>query len=223
VRKKALNRWVFDAGADVYAWLSWQPVWREHCASLADHFPKLDRPIDVLDLGIGPGISGVGILDRRPDARVVGLDLAGRMLKQAQRRVRRVGCRVPLVQADATSLPFPDDSFDVVTGHSFLYLVPDRERVVAEAARVLRPGGRAVFLEPAARTGLGWLGLRGPLRFLLSMVLWRAFSRGMGRFEPDALTRLLSRDLREVRVEPTLAGLGLLGIAVFAPDAAVGI
>jgi ubiquinone/menaquinone biosynthesis C-methylase UbiE len=52
---------------------------------------------------------------------------------------------VPLVQADARALPFPDGSFDVVfTAYGAIPFVPDARRVHAEAARVLRPGGRWV-------------------------------------------------------------------------------
>lgn len=57
--------------------------------------------------------------------------------------------RKPALAGDARSLPFADDSFDAVIGRRFLHHVPpeDRERIIREAARVLRPGGRLALLE----------------------------------------------------------------------------
>jgi ubiquinone/menaquinone biosynthesis C-methylase UbiE len=129
------------------------PSWRAHCADLADRADV--KPGDrVLDLGCGPGISAFGMLDRVPDIDVVGLDLSRMMLFLAElwRKREHNGHRVEFVRADATQLPFADQSFDAVTGHSFLYLLPDAESVLREVKRVLRPGRRCVFLEPNVDT-----------------------------------------------------------------------
>lgn len=201
---------IFDAGAEVYDWLTFQSTWRDHCASLADHFPPGTRR--VLDLGIGPGISGLALRDRLPGATIVGLDFSRRMLALARRRT--AGARIPLVRGDAARLPFPDATFDAVTGHSLLYLLPDARAAVREIARVLRPGGRAVFLEPhagAPRTAL--LRLRGPVRFRLAMVLWRVYSLTRRRFTPETLAALLATHLRAPETRPTLGGLGLVATA----------
>ena len=64
----------------------------------------------ILDLGIGPGISGIGILDRRPQALVIGLDFSRTMLRLAQRYLRRAGLsqeQLPLIHGDVLHLPFP--------------------------------------------------------------------------------------------------------------------
>jgi ubiquinone/menaquinone biosynthesis C-methylase UbiE len=205
-------RWIFDLGAETYAWLTWQEVWRGHCRTLVDHFPASTAQPRVLDLGVGPGVSAIGILDRLPDARVTGVDFSPRMLRVARRYLARSGKDVALVQADAARLPFADDTFDVATGHSFLYLTPDPAAILREAGRVVRPGGACVFLEPSADAPrLGWLRVHGPPRFHVSMLLWRAFSGRMGRFDRHTLAALLSRELCDVEVSPTLGGLGLLG------------
>ena len=80
-------------------------------------------PLHVLDVGVGPGISAIGILDRRPGLYVVGLDFSQTMLRHARKFLRKAGCAVDLVHGDVTHLPFVDGSFDVVTHHSFLYLL----------------------------------------------------------------------------------------------------
>ncbi|MFC1706907.1 class I SAM-dependent methyltransferase [Planctomycetota bacterium] len=211
---RTFRRWLFDAGATVYDWLTDQEVWRSHCRSLVEHFPDTDSPPRVLDLGIGPGVSGFGIIQGLPSARVTGLDFSAKMLRRAQRNANDENVSIPLVQADAARIPFRDATFDVVTGHSFLYLIPMRARVAKEVRRVLRPGGRCVFLEPAAHTDWRtWLRMSGNLRFRTSMVLWRLFSRRLGRFEPAALRDLLGAELDDVRVRSTLYGLGLVATA----------
>jgi SAM-dependent methyltransferase len=99
--------------------------------------------LDVLELGCGAAqwstaLAGQGV-------RVVGLDLSDRQLGHARRLAADKGASFPLVQASAESVPFAADSFDVVFcdhgGMSFAR----PERTVAEAARVLRPGGLLAF------------------------------------------------------------------------------
>jgi len=95
----------------------------------------IEAPVtDVLDLGTGTG-SGAAIVVRRfPDARVVGVDLSEEMLERARVNVPGAEFR----RADASSLPFPDQSFDLVTHAN---MIPFFD----EVARVLRPGGTALF------------------------------------------------------------------------------
>ncbi|HEY5249575.1 MAG TPA: class I SAM-dependent methyltransferase, partial [Dermatophilaceae bacterium] len=86
----------------------------------------------------------------RQGARVVATDLSGGMLRQGAGLNRQFTAAtrmtVPLVQCDATSLPFADSSFDVVfTSYGAVPFVADSAALMAQAARVLRPGGRFVF------------------------------------------------------------------------------
>ena len=214
----ALNRALFELGARFYGWQTWQPTWRAHCADMADHFPAAvpgAPPLRVLDLGIGPGISGIGILDRRPEVVVVGLDFSRTMLRLAKGYLRRAKMDFPLVRADVTNLPFADASFDVLTHHSFLYLLSQQSAGLDQMFRVLRPGGRYVMLEPNRDGNIrAVLSLRGERRFRLSMFLWRIMSRGYGQFTRASLTALLNaHGFVEVKVEATLGGLGLLAVA----------
>ena len=90
------------------------------------------------------------------------------------------------LQADAARLPLAEGSVDACTGHSFLYLVADRSAVLAEARRVLRPGGQLVLMEPSARgaSPAGVLRVSHDVRHLVSVSLWRPFSLLHGRFTP---------------------------------------
>lgn len=226
-----LSRLIFTVGSSLYAWMTWQPVWRAHCASLADYFPPPPPPprlgtdgdgrLRVLDMGIGPGVSGIGLLDRRPDLRVFGADFAAPMLRYAKHYLHKAHADIPLCRADVTHLPFCDEAFDVVTHHSFLYLLADRDASLREMSRVLKPGGRYVILEPHRGSRiLQALRIAGPKRFKLSMLLWRIFSGGYGRFEKDELRALLERyGFVDVQVDETLDGMGLLARASKAPPA----
>src|SRR5205823_2431547 len=93
----------------------------------------------VLDLAAGTSELTRRLLDRRPDLRVVGLDLSRGMLVRGQ--AKRGGRPAELVQGRADRLPFPAGSFDrVVCANSFHHF-DEPERALAEMRRVLRPGG----------------------------------------------------------------------------------
>jgi phosphatidylethanolamine/phosphatidyl-N-methylethanolamine N-methyltransferase len=93
----------------------------------------------VLELGVGTGLS----LEAYPQhCQVTGIDLAPEMLERAQDRVNRNGWRhVTLQQGDALNLAFADDAFDYVMAFHVVSVVPDPQRMMAEAQRVCRPGG----------------------------------------------------------------------------------
>jgi phosphatidylethanolamine/phosphatidyl-N-methylethanolamine N-methyltransferase len=93
----------------------------------------------VLELGVGTGLS----LEAYPQhCQVTGIDLAPEMLERAQDRVNRNGWRhVTLQQGDAQNLAFADDAFDYVMAFHVVSVVPDPQRMMAEAQRVCRPGG----------------------------------------------------------------------------------
>lgn len=95
----------------------------------------------VLEVAAGSG-QGLGMLASRA-ARVVGGDIDVGLLARGR---RHYGSRVPLVCMDAQGLPFADGSFDLVIFFEALYYVPTPGRALDEVARVLVPGGRAVFV-----------------------------------------------------------------------------
>jgi SAM-dependent methyltransferase len=106
------------------------------------------RGKDLLE--IGAGAAQCSRYAARHHARVVATDISGGMLAQGADLNRAftaaTGLTVPLVQCDATSLPFADSSFDTVfTAYGAVPFVADSAALMAQAARVLRPGGRFVF------------------------------------------------------------------------------
>jgi len=102
---------------------------------------------DVLDFGCGSGGTMHRLLERR--AIVTGFDLSFSRLELARRwyKVDMNPIRGKLVQASAELLPFADASFDIVIGKQILHHL-DLDLAAVEVRRILRPGGRAAFLEP---------------------------------------------------------------------------
>jgi SAM-dependent methyltransferase len=98
----------------------------------------------VLEVGCGSAPCARWLVEH--GAQAVGLDLSMGMLRHAVAAARKTGISVPLVQADATRLPFAGSSFDLAcSAFGAVPFVADSAAVMREVARVLRPGGRWVF------------------------------------------------------------------------------
>lgn len=100
----------------------------------------------VLEIGIGTG-RNLAFYDRSRVTRLTGVDPAAEMHALAQRRSRRLGLPVELVQVAAERLPLEAASVDCVVCTYTLCTVPDPAAALAEMRRVLRPGGRLLFSE----------------------------------------------------------------------------
>jgi ubiquinone/menaquinone biosynthesis C-methylase UbiE len=137
----------------------WAPVLAPSALAVLDAVDHLvgGRPSDIVDLGTGTGTLARAMIRRWPAARVTAVDLSDEMLRAAQRTADAelgpaASARLALQQAPADRLPFRDGSFDLVVSSFVLQLVPNRQAVYREVARVLRSGGRFAFVT--------WLGHR---------------------------------------------------------------
>lgn len=132
-----------------------------------DHFGGIDANDRLIAAaGIQPGhtvldvCSGMGgparYLAHRVGCRVVGLDLTASRHESAQRLTHlvRLDDRVSFRLGDALAMPFEDASFDVVMGQEAWCHVPDKPRLVAECARVVKPGGVIAFTDILRREAL---------------------------------------------------------------------
>jgi phosphatidylethanolamine/phosphatidyl-N-methylethanolamine N-methyltransferase len=98
----------------------------------------------ILEVGVGTGINASLYPS---DCHVTGIDLSTSMLDKARERVARQELRnIRLLEMDASSLTFADDTFDIVYAPYLVSVVPDPVKVVTEMRRVCRPGGRIIIL-----------------------------------------------------------------------------
>jgi len=105
---------------------------------------NIRRGAKVLEVGAGTGTSFPAY---PPHCEVTGIDLAPDMLARAQGKILENGwTHLKVLEMDALQLKFPDDSFDYVMAFHVVTVVPDPVRMIEEAKRVCRPGGKIVIV-----------------------------------------------------------------------------
>jgi SAM-dependent methyltransferase len=110
----------------------------DHLAAFEEGLAGLDPPRRALDVGTGTGLGAFAIAQRFPEAEVVGVDLAGDMVAEAQRKTPpELERRVRFETADAARLPFPDASFDLVALANMIPFFDELERVLEDAGTLL--------------------------------------------------------------------------------------
>ena len=150
----------------------------------------------VLDLGSGGGID-VLLSARRvgPAGKVYGLDMTDEMLALARENQRRAGAtNVEFLKGDIEHIPLPDNSVDVIISNCVINLAADKGRVLREAFRVLKPGGRFAVSDVVVRGEV-------PADIRRSVELWVGCVAGA--LEEGEYARLLTEaGFAEVEVEP---------------------
>jgi ubiquinone/menaquinone biosynthesis C-methylase UbiE len=127
--------------------LPWARAYHEH--TLREMLALADVTGRVLDNGCGNGMFLERLVqDSRPGTQLIGTDISMGMLEHAKRRLTECGSAISVTQADACRLPFADDSFDLVFARGLLHHLPDPAAGAREMARVLRPGGVVIALDP---------------------------------------------------------------------------
>ncbi|MBV8954710.1 MAG: class I SAM-dependent methyltransferase [Solirubrobacterales bacterium] len=138
---------------------------------------ELERGYDHgLEIGAGTGYFSLNLLQAGVVREATCTDISPGMVSALGDNAERLGLRVRAARADAESLPFPDESFDLVLGHAVLHHLPDLRRAFSEFLRVLRPGGRIVFAGEPSRFGdrLAWVPKQGAAAVA---PVWRALLR----------------------------------------------
>tara|TARA_B100000131_G_scaffold321811_1_gene373829 strand:- start:1507 stop:2433 length:927 start_codon:yes stop_codon:yes gene_type:complete len=123
---------------------------RYHHESLVDVIKFADPSGDVLEVGCGNGSFLEMLSSQRQVRSLSAIDLSNEMLKYANSRMRGSERAVPwrITRADGERLPFQDSSFDCVFARGLLHHLPSPEKGAAEIARILKPGGTAVLVDP---------------------------------------------------------------------------
>ena len=158
---------------------------------------KLEPGETVLDLGSGGGID-VLLSARRvgPSGKVYGLDMTDEMLALARENQRKAGAQnVEFLKGEIENIPLPDCSVDVIISNCVINLSGDKNRVLAEAFRVLRPGGRFAVSDVVVRGEV-------PAAIRHSVELWIGCVAGALE-ESEYREKLSGAGFEEVEVEPT--------------------
>jgi arsenite methyltransferase len=151
----------------------------------------------VLDLGSGGGID-VLLSARRvgPAGKAYGLDMTDEMLELARENQRKAGAtNVEFLKGTIEEIPLPDDSVDVIISNCVINLAADKDRVLREAFRVLKPGGRLAVSDVVTKGEI-------PAPVKKSIELWIGCVAG-ALDEEEYASKLSAAGFTEISVEPT--------------------
>jgi SAM-dependent methyltransferase len=151
----------------------------------------------VLDLGSGGGID-VLLSARRvgPTGKVYGLDMTDEMLALARENQRKAGVdNVEFLKGEIEHIPLPDNSVDVIISNCVINLSADKDRVLREAFRVLKPGGRFAVSDVVTRGAM-------PPEIRERVLLWVGCIAGALE-ENEYRSKLSSAGFEHISVEPT--------------------
>ena len=151
----------------------------------------------VLDLGSGGGIDVLLSAQRvGPTGKAYGLDMTDDMLALARENQRRAGAaNVEFLKGEIEDIPLPDNSVDVIISNCVINLSADKDRVLREAFRVLKPGGRFAVSDVVVRGGV-------PDEVRKSMLLWVGCIAGALE-ESEYSAKLATAGFAQVSMEPT--------------------
>jgi len=151
----------------------------------------------VLDLGSGGGID-VLLSARRvgPTGKAYGLDMTDEMLALANENKRKAGAEnVEFLKGEIENIPLPDSSVDVIISNCVINLSADKDRVLREAFRVLKPGGRLAVSDVVTRGAI-------PNEIREKVLLWVGCIAGALE-ETEYRSKLKAAGFEQVQVEPT--------------------
>ncbi len=158
---------------------------------------KLNPGEVVLDLGSGGGID-VLLSARRvgPTGKAYGLDMTDEMLALANENKRKAGAQnVEFLKGEIEHIPLPDNSVDVIISNCVINLSADKDRVLREAFRVLKPGGRFAVSDVVTRGEVD-------AQVRQNMLLWVGCVAGALE-ENEYRDKLVSAGFEQVEIEPT--------------------
>ena len=151
----------------------------------------------VLDLGSGGGID-VLLSARRvgPTGKAYGLDMTDEMLALAEENKRKSGlANVEFLKGEIENIPLPDSSVDVIISNCVINLSGDKDRVLKEAFRVLKPGGRLAISDVVVQGKV-------PAEIKKSLELWVGCVAG-ALSDYDYVTKLAKAGFDNIEIEPT--------------------
>ena len=158
---------------------------------------RLNAGETVLDLGSGGGID-VLLSARRvgPTGKAYGLDMTDDMLALARENQRKAGIgNVEFLKGEIEHIPLPDNSVDVIISNCVINLSGDKDQVLREAFRVLKPGGRFAVSDVVVRGEV-------PAEIRRNMELWVGCIAG-AMLDSDYIAKLAQAGFDDIDIEPT--------------------
>ena len=151
----------------------------------------------VLDLGSGGGIDVLLSAKRvGPGGKAYGLDMTDEMLALARENQRKAGVQnVEFLKGEIENIPLPDNSVDVIISNCVINLSGDKDRVLREAFRVLKPGGRFAVSDVVVRGEV-------PAELRKNILLWVGCIAGALQ-DNEYLAKLASAGFAGIEIEPT--------------------
>src|SRR3990170_2341097 len=151
----------------------------------------------VLDLGSGGGIDVLLSASRvGPTGKVYGLDMTDEMLALARENQRKAGLtNVEFLRGEIENIPLPDNSVDVIISNCVINLSADKDRVFAEAFRVLKPGGRLAVSDVVVTGDV-------PAEVRKNVELWIGCIAG-ALLDVDYTRKLAGAGFEKIEIEPT--------------------
>jgi ubiquinone/menaquinone biosynthesis C-methylase UbiE len=180
---------LFERCAWFYA-LCREYLFRDHTQEIAQALFPGDPPAPgtrLLEIGCGPGFYACRLSEELPDLRTTGIDLSHTLIERAESRARsRNLSNCSFQHADAHSLPYPTGTIDAIVVSRLFLIIPDKEGVIREIFRVLKPQGRCFIAEPTSgfRT-------RFPLAFM--WLLSRLTTSPAGKYREPQQADVMSR------------------------------
>jgi ubiquinone/menaquinone biosynthesis C-methylase UbiE len=252
---KRANVLYHDAAARSYN-AKWSISFDERCISYvrerAERMLPHSRYERVVEMGSGTGFFLLNLWQAGFVGEAHATDISPGMLRACAETAQVIGCDLRVRTADAECLPYEDGSFDLVVGHAFLHHLPEPDRALAEAYRVLAPGGALFVAGEPSRAGDRMARAAGRATGLAYRAAGRMVSRlrrapdarpptedertlrdlewhvDLHTFEPAALETMARRaGFEQVRVETeellsSLVGWSVRTIEAEAPPALLG-
>ena len=178
--------------------------WDEPFTSFLEDMLRPKAGKRILDVGCGTGTAEASLARLRlSQVELFGVDMLPHRLAEANRRTRGMNARVGYAAADACRLPFADATFDSTFCVAVLQHIREPERAIAEFARVTRPGGRVLVVEPDNASRYWFSSLEsGVHAFELSRRFFRELATAQGDTPAVATGPLVAGLMSAHGVEP---------------------
>ena len=180
---------LFERVAWFYA-LCREYLFRDHTQEIVQSLFPVEPPragTRLLELGCGPGFYACRLSEELPALQTTGVDLSVRLIERARSRARSLRLRnCTFDHADAHELPYETESVDAIVVSRLFLIVPEKEQIVGEIFRVLRPEGRCFIAEPTS-------GFRTRLPLAVMWLLSRLTTSPAGKYREPQQAEVMSR------------------------------